>query len=391
MPTEEQIKYKKALEKLKSKSSKYKKNYMEFQDGDNIIRILPGHPNMDGFYVEVMFHSKGNKKDRVKVICLNGEEGTTGDTCEICPEIKELLNSKDKDDQKLGREQQGKSRFFFNCLAREEDDEQKTVECGPQLLTEILTLLASDDYADLLDPNEGVDVIVKKSGKDLNTTYKVVPKRKPSPLFDDPKKVKAFIGTDAEDTKLVDLTDLLTQFDGEPERAKLVWDEGWAALKEDAANKDEDDDEDEKPSKPASKAKTPEKAPAKKTKVVEPEPDEEGEEDEVDVTKFPKLKSRCSICGDPRYKTPSGNVCANGHGGADPLAEGERPSKPSKAYLKEFPEPVDEEEVEEEEEEAPKPKTKAKPATKKPAEDDEDDDLDSLDEILNNHKKGKSK
>jgi len=390
MATEEQLKYKKVLEKLKSKNSKYKKNYMEFQDGDNNIRIVPGHPNMDGFYVEVMFHSKGNKKDRVKVICLNGEDGTKGDTCEICPEIKELLNSKDKKDQQMGRDQQGKSRYFFNVLDRDDDDQQKTVECGPQLLTEILTLLASDDYADLLDVNEGVDLIVKKSGKDLNTEYKVVPKRRPSPLFEDPKKIKAFIGKDAEDTKIVDLTDLLSQFGGEPEKAKLVWDEGWAALK-DAAKDEDDEDEDEKPAKSTSKA--PEKAPAKKPKVVEPEPDEdESEEDEVDVTKFPKLKSRCSVCGLNRYKSPSGNVCVNGHGDAPPLEEGKRPSKPAKEYLKEFPEPVDEEEeVEEEEEETPKTKTKAKTTPKKPVADDDDDDLDSLDEILEKHKKGKTK
>lgn len=27
----------------------------------------------------------------------------------------------------------------------------------------------------------------------------------------------------------------------------------------------------------------------------------------------------CSLCGEPQYRTPSGDVCKNGHGGADPL------------------------------------------------------------------------
>jgi hypothetical protein len=29
--------------------------------------------------------------------------------------------------------------------------------------------------------------------------------------------------------------------------------------------------------------------------------------------------TRCSVCGEPQFQTPSGTVCKNGHGGADPL------------------------------------------------------------------------
>jgi hypothetical protein len=97
-------------------------------------------------------------------------------------------------------------------------------------------------------------------------------------------------------------------------------------------------------------------------------------------------------------------MTADGRKSPKGLAEGERPSKPSKAYLKEFPEPVEEEEeveeveeeVEEEEEPAPVKKTAAKSVASKPklaskaAEPEEDDGLEELDTIMKQHSaKGK--
>ena len=39
---------------------------------------------------------------------------------------------------------------------------------------------------------------------------------------------------------------------------------------------------------------------------------------------------RCSVCGQVQYDTPSGDVCINGHGGADPLGMNEVPIEPTK-------------------------------------------------------------
>jgi hypothetical protein len=39
------------------------------------------------------------------------------------------------------------------------------------------------------------------------------------------------------------------------------------------------------------------------------------------VTDFPATGTRCSVCGEPQYKTPHGVTCVNGHGGAPPLED----------------------------------------------------------------------
>jgi len=389
--------YNKVLEGLKKK--KNSTDFMQFDDGKTIIRVAPGHPNMEGFFVAIPHHQKrgAKKSEYVKVICrnLNGEASD----CEICPTLEELRESEDKADKKLYKEQMPTDRYFFSAFKREEGDgEEKlqTVECGSMLLEEILNILVDPDYEDLLDPLTGRDITVTKSGTSIDTEYHAQPRAKTSPMLKAGAAAsKAFVGKSAKDTKLKDLNELKKQFEDDPGKALLVWEKGWKALKD----SDKDDDDDDKPSKKAAAKPQTSKKPSKP--APDPEEDEEDtaeEEAEVDVTSFPKLKSRCSICGDPRYKTPSGNVCANGHGGAEPLADGERPSKPSKAYLKEFPEPEEEEEETEaeeeeaeEEEEAPAPKTAKKKVT---AAADDDDGLEELEDIIKTHttaKKGVKK
>lgn len=381
--------YKKILEDLKKKSKGSNNEFITFDIGDTRTRVLPGHPNMEAFFVSVPHHRKGKGSDFVKVRCFNSEPGD--DTCLICPELEELRDSEDKEDKKAYKEQMAKDSFFFSAIQRADDpknDKMGLVECGTQLLEGVLTLLCNPEYGDdTLDAVKGVDLIVNKSGKGMDTEYKVTPSRNSTPIFiGKPKASAEFIGTSAKDTKLRDLTTLADELLDDPAKALKVWHNGWKSLK------DENADTPPKKDKPAEK-------PAKKLSkpAPEPEPDEEQpteEAEEMDITSFPKLKSVCATCGDGRYKTPKGATCANGHFGSQ-LAEGERPSKPSKAWLKNNPEPEpEEEEVEEpeaeEEEEAPPAKVPAKKTKKQEVEAEDDDGLEELDDILARHgSKGK--
>jgi hypothetical protein len=46
--------------------------------------------------------------------------------------------------------------------------------------------------------------------------------------------------------------------------------------------------------------------------------------EEPDIETFPLTGTKCSICKEPQYQTPSGATCRNsGHGGAPPLEEEE--------------------------------------------------------------------
>lgn len=426
--------YKQMLEKIKKQTSSSSKfDYLELKDGPNVVRVLPGHPNMEGFFVEVFQHAKGNKETYMSVICLNHGDPRAKD-CLIEDELEELRVSKDKADKAMYNDQKAKPRYYMNVVDRK-TGECKSLPCGSSILKGILVYVTDEEYGDILDVNEGRDVTINKSGKGMDTEYTVVAKPKISPVFADEDEITELIGTSAEDTKLPDLTELKAQFNDEPDKALLVWKEGWKALK------DADDDD-----APAAK-----KAGAKSKATTDRDAPSEEDEDEVKVP----LKSRCATCGDKRFKTPSTGVasCPAGHGGpqlaegaspskpskaylkefppaepeaaAEPpkplksrcavcgdkrfkyadgtiscaashggpqLAEGSRPTKPSKAYLKEFPEPVETVEEEEEEETTPKPKKSAGAATSSAVSPTEEDEgLDDLDEILKQHSKGAKK
>jgi hypothetical protein len=191
---------------------------------------------MDAFFVAFPFHKKGEGADYVKVICLNREPGD--DNCEICRELVELRDSDDKEDKKAFKEQQPKDSYFFGVIPRTalgEKETEKVIECGTMLLEEILKYLVNPEYEDLLDPVNGLDMTINKSGKGMKTEYTAVPVRNPSPIIPaKPKGSKAFVGTSAEDTKLMDLRKIGEQFADEPDKPLLIWNEGWKALKKDA-------------------------------------------------------------------------------------------------------------------------------------------------------------
>lgn len=375
--------YKQVLEKLKKASKgSSDRDYIELTEGKNMVRVCPGHPNMEGFFEEVHYHNRTdpkNPKKRLQVICFNHGD-PRADACDVCRELEPLSKSTDKADKKLYNEQKAKARWFCNVIDRADDDKVKILGMGITILKGILGYVTDEDYGDVLSLTEGRDMNITKSGEGMDTEYEVKAHPKTTMLLPEKADIKKLIGTSAEDCGLYDLTELKQQFADEPEKVMIIWEKGWDALK---------NDDSEEATKAKGKAlgfdKDDKKAAKKGAAAAEPEP-----EDEPAITSFPKLKSLCSVCGENRYKTPGGNVCANGHGGVPPLADGAVPSDPSKAALKAHPEWAAQEEPEAEEEEAEAPKPAAKKPAAKPAT-DSDDDLDDLDSILAAHSKGVKK
>lgn len=356
------VDYSAVLNRLKdqSKRSDNDKKYITFEQGDTRVRILPGHPNMDAFFVEAYFHNKQTRKDNVKVRCLNNGD-VSGDDCPICEEIRQYQGSRDKNDKKIWQEQRPKNRFYMNALERsDEEHEVKILACGTMVMTQLLGFVTDPDYGDITDVAEGLDIVINRTGEKLDTEYTVKPRRKSSPALPDEDEVAAIIGTNAKNTKLNDLTEIANQFDGEPENISFIWENGWDAFKEKMkdeadddggkpkkkkkpAPKDEDEDEDEEPVKPKKKVKPApveedeeeDEAPQPKKKVKKPEPEEEEEEEEEEEAPKPKKKAK--------------------------------------------PAPVeDDDEDEDDTPPPPKKKKKAKPVE----DDDDDDDLASLDAAL---------
>lgn len=239
-------------------------------DGRNVIRMLP--PNGDSeFYAETMVHyNLGPKKDK-SAVCRKaaGEKH-----CPVCDLADELFKG-DKDDKAYAKKIKARGKYYFNVVDRsvEEDDENfgkvLVYGSGVTIFEEVLGIICDPDYGDITNAKEGYDIIITKSGKGLDTEYKVNAR---------PKQTK--IGVDDWEEKLVDLS-LLVKAKSEEDIEYLLENGEWPK------RESSDDDEDEKEEKKSNTKK--DKAKDKKKKKPEPEPEEDDEdedeleEDDVDI------------------------------------------------------------------------------------------------------------
>lgn len=246
-------------------------NYHSIKDGRNLFRILPPRDDMDSFAVEAWLHyGVGKTKEKPKgrtVICPKSrDENAKCPICELAFEYRGL--SKDKNDRygKLFDDTKRKKRVYFNAINREDDlakyekdaegkwrntesDEDreespvKVLATGFGIYQDLLKIIVDPEYGDFTDPEEGLDIIITKSGSGrYNTEYDVKTVRKESPIgFDEWE----------ECMELNDLNKLSEQKLSYDELAKLLT--GAEATEDD----DEEDDEPQEKSSTNSKGEEP--------------------------------------------------------------------------------------------------------------------------------------
>lgn len=234
-------------------------------DGRNVIRMLPPKDGGD-FYAETMVHyNLGPKKDK-SAVCRKaaGEKH-----CPVCDLVDAYFKG-DEDDKKYARRIKARGKYYFNVIDRsvEEDDENfgkvLVYGSGVTIFEEVLGIICDPDYGDITDAKAGYDLIITKSGKGLDTEYKVNAR---------PKQTK--IGVDEWQENLVDLS-VLIKARSEEDVEYLLENGEWPKRE----SSEEDEEKEEKKSKSKKdKAKDITKD-KKKKKKPDPEPEEEDEDEE---------------------------------------------------------------------------------------------------------------
>ena len=215
-------------------------NFLSIKDGRNVIRILPPTDNMESFGEEVWVHYGVGKSEKNKrgsmVVCptTHGEDNP----CPVCEAVKELYAlSLNRDDEysKQARSLGRKRRIYYNAISRDEDLSEyelreedgkkvwynkkegkqespvKVLATGIGVYKAIISLIVDPEYGDVTDPEEGLDLIITKTGSgQFNTNYDVKTVRKESP-----------IGLDGWEAGLNDLK-LLTKSKTYSEIAKIL-------------------------------------------------------------------------------------------------------------------------------------------------------------------------
>tara|TARA_Y100000034_G_scaffold130671_1_gene189649 strand:+ start:574 stop:1311 length:738 start_codon:yes stop_codon:yes gene_type:complete len=132
-------------------------NFIQLQDGTNVIRLLPGKDEETMFYAETKIHR------------VPHEDGTTrnvhcrkihGEPCPLCDAYYALWKEPHKNED-LARQIKPRARYYMNAVDRE-SGEVKILSIGVILFKKIIAAMLDEDFGDITDLAKGHDFKIVK-------------------------------------------------------------------------------------------------------------------------------------------------------------------------------------------------------------------------------------
>lgn len=173
-------------------AKKSRQNTLKPQPGVHSYRILPSwRGEGEGqFWHDMGMHfvktEESGSKPAAVYICT---EKTFGKPCDVCDAITKSLavSSNDKMTERL-KEARSSQRYLMNVLhlTGPEPTKVQVLEVGTGVFQDVCNLI--NEYGDITDIVNGIDIKIKREGSGLDTEYSVLPAAKSQPV---PKAVLA--------------------------------------------------------------------------------------------------------------------------------------------------------------------------------------------------------
>jgi hypothetical protein len=255
------------------------------ETGKDTEFVVEPHGEMEYFFQPVGKHSfppDGKKHCYCPKFTSEGQLD-----CPVCDLTGDLWKG-DKASKALAKELGLRKAFWMNIIVRGDDKAgPKIFTPGVKIFTAIQSIISDPDYGDITDLADGLDITVERSGTGFETEYSVTPRRKSSPVSEDPNLILEWMAK-AKDLSYVEVSD-------DPEEDKelagehAVWvmpydrisremelDGDLMGEDDNTAETTEEDPDEEPVRTPARKAATPAPVARKaKEEVVEDDPEEE--------------------------------------------------------------------------------------------------------------------
>ncbi|CCG43333.1 hypothetical protein [Magnetospirillum molischianum] len=153
--------------------------------GKSRWRILPtwkkdGDPT---FFHEFGQHFIKDQTGELKAVYVCTDK-TFGKPCELCDAVASAISSATDDDLiKALTEAKSKTRYLLNAIQPDGENAGEVVilDLSPTTFEKILDVM-EEHGAEMIDPDAGIDIIIERKGKGLNTEYSVVPAAKSKPV-----------------------------------------------------------------------------------------------------------------------------------------------------------------------------------------------------------------
>jgi hypothetical protein len=169
------------------------------EEGTFRIRFLPPmkQNGEKKFYFDHKVHFIGG----IPYECLNQSfEDANGnyheaEKCPVCHFVKRLYSTseRDSDEWKLAGQLKAKQRYISRVIVRDKENPEvpEYYEYGPSIWKKLYHIIVESDFGNILDPKNGRDFNLIKSGTGRNSNYDAsTPAAEKSPIFNDSEKLK---------------------------------------------------------------------------------------------------------------------------------------------------------------------------------------------------------
>lgn len=173
-------------------AKKQRQNTLKPAAGKHTYRILPGSFNkQDGQFWHdfgIHFIKTPNSADKPEAVYICTEK-SFGKPCPVCDAIRKSIGVTDDDKMiEMLKKAGSAQRYLLNALhlTGSEPKKVQVLEVGQGVFDAICELI--QEYGDITDPENGIDIVIKREGTGIDTSYSVLPAAKSQPF---PKEVLA--------------------------------------------------------------------------------------------------------------------------------------------------------------------------------------------------------
>lgn len=231
------------LANLRDKLSKIKLSgsagFFTPKEGLNTIRIMPAVGSMDAFFVQVGVHvltEDGKKREYCPAEITDGQE-----PCPICEAVNTLYKAGDAASKAMAKQLRKQRTFWMNIIDRGNESAGPLIFTpGVKIFGQLANLVNDPDYGDVVDPDNGFDLVIDRKGTGMDTEYDVRARRNPSTLGDD-ESVESWMNS-AKDLTPVVLTEDASE-DKDVTSSATLWYKPYSRLQDEFDLEFEDESE----------------------------------------------------------------------------------------------------------------------------------------------------
>ena len=167
------------------------KGFWSPKQGRSVIRILPETGDMEFIFQEVGRHQFPDGK---KVYCPKFTSVGALE-CPICELVDELYSDGDPSSVRLAKSIKLRRSYWMNVINRDDPDAGPLIFTpGVKIFNQIQNLVGDPDYGDISDPEDGLDLVIIRTGTGgLDTDYDVKPRRNSSPLSESEEETSEWL------------------------------------------------------------------------------------------------------------------------------------------------------------------------------------------------------